>query len=54
MILATLEVQWDLVLALKVIVGDDLKEYALIAIDDDKYSGLEHFQPFRSKLNFPP
>ncbi|KAG7169411.1 Guanylate cyclase 32E-like 2 [Homarus americanus] len=43
-LVASFEVQWDFVLALREAVMDDLEEYAIVTIDDDKYLGLNGTQ----------
>ncbi|CAL4190583.1 unnamed protein product, partial [Meganyctiphanes norvegica] len=44
-ILAPVEVQWDFVLTLRQFVN--LEDYAIIAIDDDKFNGDTEMQPMR-------
>ncbi|KAK7084331.1 hypothetical protein SK128_003436 [Halocaridina rubra] len=47
-LLASQEVQWDFVWTLREEAKDQLKEYAIITIDDDKYNGIsEKSQGFR-------
>ncbi|XP_063601138.1 guanylate cyclase 32E-like [Penaeus indicus] len=46
-LVASYEVQWDFVLALREEAGDHLAEYAIVTIDDDKYNGGSETQVVR-------
>nr|XP_027233545.1 atrial natriuretic peptide receptor 2-like [Penaeus vannamei] len=50
-LVASYEVQWDFVLALREEAGDHLAEYAIVTIDDDKYNGGSETQVVRGKAS---